>query len=263
MVKNDSNKSEITFIREEASMLTPRVLACQEEMQVSSGFGSSVYPLTDALITDYIPFVKSLIRAYVNDVNKYDTDSLLSIALEAFLLAIRKYSPDSGAFINFATIVIKRRLINDVTKQNERVKRETSISALKTVNKDGDEVSYEIPDERTPWDDSLKWEIEAIKTEAKQYGIEFLKLNKYSPKTVKTKSECFAAVKRLIHNDKLMRTMRRTSLLPLKELCAETGINRKTLERHRQYILVVSLVCTDDYSYLQSWLRLREYGVLP
>lgn len=255
----------LAYNREKASMLTSRVLACQAEIHAAVVMHKSVsaYPLTNAFITDYIPFIKSLIGTYINDVNKYDMDSLLSIASEAFLFAISKYSSDNGAFINFAAVVIKRRLINEVSKQNARLRREISLGAMASTDSDGNEVAYEIADERTPLDNPLKWEIEAIKTEAKQYGINFFKLSKYSPKAEKTKLECFAAVKYLIHNDKLLQVMRQKSLLPLKELCETTGISRKTLERHRQYIIVVALVGTDDYPYLQSWLSLRKYGVLP
>ncbi|GHU99999.1 hypothetical protein FACS1894211_06430 [Clostridia bacterium] len=70
-------------------------------------------------------------------------------------------------------------------------------------------------------------------------------------------------MKSLIHNDGLLQAFRRKSTLPLKELCELTGVERKTLERHRQYILTVTLICTDDYPYLQEWLALRKYGVLP
>lgn len=255
-------QEESSCSREEASRLSSRVLACQKEM-LSLGKANSSYPLTDSLISDYLPFIKSLIRTYVLNYKKYDFDSFVSVSTEAFFYAIKKYSQDSGVFICFAALVIKRRLLNEVAAQNTKSGREVNFSTFTTVDDDGNEKPFDIPDDKTPWNNPLKWEIDAIKTESLQYGIDFFKLNRYSPKSQKTKFACFAAVKYLIHSDGLLRDMRRKSFLPLNELCEATGIARKTLERHRQYIMVVALIGTDDYPYLQSWLDLKKYGVLP
>lgn len=264
MKSNTSQNNDITFAREEASRLTSRVLACQTEIEsVLSQGAVSAYPLTDSFIADYLPFVKSLIATYVNNYKKYDTNNLESIAIEAFLFSIKKYAPEKGPFINFAALVIKRKLLNEVSTQNARIKNEINLSSLATTDNDGNEMAYELTDDHTAFDNPLKWEIEAIKTESLQFGIDFFKLNMYSPKTQKTKLNCSEAIRYLVHSDELLQLMRRKSVLPLKELCEATSLDRKMMERHRQYIIVVTLIASDDYPYLQSWLALRKYGVLP
>jgi len=265
MKSNTYRNNDITFTREEASTLTSRVLACRAEIEAVevSQEAISAHPLTDTFIADYLPFVKSIITAYINNYKNYDTNNLESIAVEAFLFSIKKYAPENGPFINFAALVIKRKLLNEVSAQNARIKKEIILSAMATTDNEGNETAYEIPDNQTAFDNPLKWEIEAIKTDSLQFGIDFFRLGKYSPKAQKTQLDCFEAVRYLIHSDELLQLLRRKSVLPLKELCEATSLDRKMMERHRQYIIVVTLIASDDYPYLQSWLALRKYGVLP
>lgn len=259
---NHDKLGELPCSREKVSMLSSRVLDCQKEIAASKN-GGNCFPLTDSFIADYLPFVKSLVRTYVKNIKKYDFDSLVSIASEAFWYTIKVFSPEKGAFVCFAAVVIKRRLLNEVSSQNSTTKREVVFSDLAVVGDEGNEAPFDVSDGRSPCDNPLKWEIEAIRAESLQYGIDYFRLKDCSPKAKKTKLACFAAVKHLIHSDELLQSMRRKSALPLKELNEATGVDRKTLERHRQYIMVVALIGTDDYPYLQSWLSLREYGVLP
>jgi len=51
--------------------------------------------------------------------------------------------------------------------------------------------------------------------------------------------------------------MRRSGSLPVQELAARLNVNRKVIERHRQYIVVAALIASDDYPYMQERIGLK------
>jgi len=215
----------------------------------------------NSLISEYTPFLRALIGNIILKPRIYGENELLSAAAEAFWEAIRMYNPDKGHFINIAKLVVKRKLLNLARKEGVRLAREVSFSGLSHTGKDGEDIEFDPPDDKPGTDNPLRWEIEAIEAESLAYGIDFMRLADYSPKAEKTKEVCFAVVRFLKGREDLLAEMRKTCGLPLKKICDEMGADRKTLERHRQYIIVVTLIAVNDYPCLAGWLNLRGKGV--
>ena len=213
----------------------------------------------NSLIAEYTPFLRASVRKYISGRDEYLFNDMFSIAQEAFLEAVKAYDQSKGHFIVFAGLVIKRRILNGLTEARRREGRETAFSALSARGKDGEEIEFDPPDERAQsFDNPYKWEIEAIKQEVCAYGIDFMKLAKYSPSAGKTKEACLSAVKYISGQQRLLSEMRRSGELPCKIICEATGIHRKTVERHRQYIIVVTVIAAGGYPYLSEWIGLRR-----
>jgi len=215
----------------------------------------------NSLILEYTPFLRALIGKIILSPKAYGENELFSVASEAFWEAIKVYDCQRGHFINIASLVVKRRLLNLARDEKVRLTKEVGFSALAQVGKDGAEIEFDLPDPKSVTDNPLRYEIEAIKAESFAYGIDFMRLAEYSPKAEKTKSVCFSVVRFLKSREDVLAEMRKTCALPLKKICDGTGADRKTLERHRHYIVVVTLIAANDYPFLAGWLNLRGQGV--
>ena len=73
----------------------------------------------DALIADYMPFIRSETAKYLKRQPEPEDDEL-SIAMFAFYEAIRNYSPIKGAFFRFAALQIRSRLIDNYRKERRK-----------------------------------------------------------------------------------------------------------------------------------------------
>jgi RNA polymerase sigma factor len=109
-------------------------------------------------------------------------------------------------------------------------------------------------------DNPLKYEIESITAEAEGFGINLMRLGEYAPKAEKTKAACFNAVRYLTTQATLVSSMRMTSELPIKKIVEATGIARKIIERHRQWIVVVTIVATGGYERMAEWIGVKSSG---
>ena len=207
-----------------------------------------------------------ILKCASSSVHRYVTksDDEWSIALSAFVQAVREYSIEKGHFMSFAQLIIKRKLIDYVRTQS---KYHTEI----LVDPADFECSPEEDEEdvgmkaavakaiRHQPDDSLKLEIEAANQAFSAYGFSFFDLTACSPKAEKTKKACAKAVAFVIHHPLLVSEMKKSKLLSIKIIQENTDIPRKILERHRKYILAAVEIMTGDYPFLVGYLQyIRE-----
>ena len=213
--------------------------------------------LAEELIIEYTPFLKAVIRKYIVYINSYDFDDLFSVAMQAFNEAIKVYDSGKGYFISFAQLVVKRRLYNYCQK-NQKTKKEIPISSLKHNGEDEND-QYQIADNNAVYfDNPIRLEIEAIKAECLQFNIDFIKLEKYSPKAAKTKEVCQKAANEVLADKNLILYLKKNNMLPIKDICQRLKVSRKIIERHRQYIIAVIIIASGDYPCLSGYLNLKE-----
>ena len=81
----------------------------------------------DALIADYMPFIKSETAKIMKQQPDQSSDEL-SIAMLAFYESIRSYSRLRGSFLRFASMQIKNRLI-DYYRKEKRNRGRISLNA--------------------------------------------------------------------------------------------------------------------------------------
>ncbi|MEG1027821.1 MAG: RNA polymerase subunit sigma, partial [Oscillospiraceae bacterium] len=74
-------------------------------------------------------------------------------------------------------------------------------------------------------------------------------------KSEKTKSRCAKAIKFLLNDTFLIKRMRKTHTLPIKNIEINSDVPRKVLERHRKYIIAAVEIISGDYPCLAEYLR--------
>ncbi len=191
------------------------------------------------------------------------SDDEWSIALAAFTEAVRKYSSDKGSFINFAELVIRRRII-DYIRSKSRFMPEIVVKPSIFDSETEDEHDYAMQSEIakkvvSEEDNALKMEIHLINEIFEEYGFSFMDLTEYSPKAGKTKKACAKAIVFMIKNPILVSEMKIKKQLPLNLIEKSTKIPRKLLERHRKYIIAAVEIMTGDFPYLSDYMAyIRE-----
>ncbi len=185
-------------------------------------------------------------------------DDEYSIALDAFSEAITSYDSAKGPFLPFASLIIRRRLI-DYLKSNRHRNHEIAVDPFlltgeRTVENDDDGASQRIPIPITTEDRTLHWEILCLKDALEAAGITFSDLEGSSPKAAKTKRACAQAIVHILKNPLLLSQVQSQRMLPLKQIETDLKIPRKMLEPHRKYIIAAVEIMIGDYPLLAEYL---------
>ncbi|HNZ83502.1 MAG TPA: RNA polymerase sigma-I factor [Sedimentibacter sp.] len=210
------------------------------------------------LIAQYENFMlkcaSSAARRYISK-----SDDEWSIALSAFTEAIENYSAGKGSFLNFAELVIRRRMI-DFMRSKSRYAHEISVNPSLFDTDSQDEEEYSMQSEivkkvSIAEDNSTKMEIALINEIFSDYGFSFMDLVQCSPKSQKTKRSCAKAVAYLIKNPIIINEIKIRKQLPLNIIEKSTKVPRKMLERHRKYIIAAVEIMSGDFPNLAGYLE--------
>ncbi|MBR3033919.1 MAG: RNA polymerase subunit sigma [Firmicutes bacterium] len=198
-------------------------------------------------LNNLIETQKSWILKVCSDVtHRYitDSDDEWSTALLAFHEAVQSYDESKGTFLAFASVVIRRRLLDDIRSQ-WRHKGEIHVLPGELE---------EEPDRSIDTAQAAREEITAAQAILKPYGFSFFDLAESSPKAEKTKAACCSAVIALLKDGELLEKMRKNKALPMKELEKASGVARKILDRHRRYIIAAAEILSGEYPVLAEYL---------
>jgi RNA polymerase sigma factor len=189
-------------------------------------------------------------------------DDEFSVALMAVDEAIDRFDPARGRrFLAFAERVIRRRLID-----HGRLKAppETPLSALTVEDDEGN--SY-VPalgrralELATAADESAARheEILCYALRLREFGLGLEELVEVSPRHADARRDA-VAIGRLVAADPALRAyLYEHRALPLKALEARVRATRKTIERHRKYIIAVALVSPSEFPHLYEYLKVHE-----
>ena len=213
--------------------------------------------IMNKLIIQYENFIlrcaSSASRSYISK-----SDDEWSIALSAFTEAIKNYSAAKGSFLNFAELVIRRRII-DFIRSKSRYALEVSVnpSLFNTDIQNEDEyfMQSEIAQKVSIVEDnSIKMEITLVNEVFSEYGFSFMDLTECSPKSEKTKRSCAKVVAYLIRNPILTSEIKIKKQLPLNIIEKNTRVPRKLLERHRKYIIAAVEIMSGDFPNLAGYM---------
>lgn len=195
-------------------------------------------------------------------ISKFDDE--WSIALIAFSEAINDYSLEKGSFYGFAKLVIHRKLIDYIRKQDKHKNEilvDPSIFDSDSYKDENDGGMKESISKKMVFtvNHSLKYEIEAVNQVFSGYGFTFFDLAKCSPKAEKTKKACASAIDFILNDVKIINEMKQSKLLPILIIEKKKKIPRKLLERHRKYIIAAVEILSGEYPYLAEYMRtIRE-----
>jgi RNA polymerase sigma factor len=188
------------------------------------------------------------------------SDDLSSLGLEAFHEAILSFEHKKGSnFFSFATLVIRRRAI-------DHIRREKKISATSFDDRESEnglaegvyaENSVSLRHFRET--NELEYRREEIfhyQEQLAKYGIDFSQLPDHSPKHDDARKTAISIAKIIIEHKQLKDYLLEKKRLPIQELLNIVSVSRKTVERHRIYIIAITVLLMEDYQYLHQYLNL-------
>lgn len=210
------------------------------------------------LVEDYKPFIASCVEKVTGRYVRYGEDDELSIALIAFVEAIKSFDGTKGNFLSFAQNVIKRRLIDYFRKE----KRHANVIPLNEYFNEDDEEEKDLSVTQAldiysakEVSEYRRLELEELKYELKQWDISFFELAEVSPKHNSTRKIYSEIIRFLQSQPELVRLIRTKRYLPIAEIEKFTRIHRKKIERGRKYIIAVILITTGDYHYIRDYIN--------
>ncbi len=218
----------------------------------------------DALIRQYMPFIRSE-AAKAMGRPCTDQDDEYSIAMMAFYEAIGGYAPERGAFLPYAAMLIRSRIIDH---QRKEARHRGHLSLHEQADEDAPALVDTLADPSDPYRD--RTELEATQQEIAElaavmagFGVSFADVAENAPRQDRTLAACGRAVRYAAGDPELLQTLLKTKKLPLAQLAAGSGVERKTLERHRKYVLVMLLIQTNGYEIIRGHIRhvLQKGGI--
>lgn len=211
----------------------------------------------DELIAGYMNFIRSETAKFTHDGSWDKREDELSIAMFAFYEAIQGYEKGRGTFLSYAAAAIRNRLI-DYYRSEERHKGNISYDAP-MGDEDGKNLSDLLSDNGEgmgEWTvrEATKEELEDFGKNLKEYGVTLTQVAENCPKQDRTLNACHQALWAAKERPELIEHFVKGKRLPLAELTAASGVSRKTLERHRVYLVAILLAYTNGYEIIRGHL---------
>lgn len=230
-----------------------------ERLQAAAADDREMEQLIEESAASILKIASKVCRRYITS-----SDDEWSVALAAFLEAVRGYQPERGGFWPYAEKVIRSRLVDYYRGQ---ARYGVEIPATPEVFASGpleDSPQPALQAAVTPRiaaadPTDLRLEIEAANQVFAGYGFSFFDLADCSPKAGKTKTACAKAVACLLKNPLLLCDLRSSKQLPIKAIEKNSKVPRKILDRHRKYIIAAAEILSGEYPGLAEYMRfIRE-----
>lgn len=209
----------------------------------------------DALVRQYLPFIRGE-AAKVLRRGVHDSDDELSIAMIAFHEAVLSYERLRGAFLPFAAKAIRNRII-DYQRRELRHTGQRSLSEREAG--DDRELGEKLDLGTDPIGDhtdrtAARQEIAHFALGLSEFGLTLTDIADNCPKQARTLAACHRALAHAKQNPQLLEQTVRSKKLPITQLAAGSGVERKTLERHRKYMMALMLAYTNGFEIIRGHL---------
>lgn len=227
--------------------IVDQVLAAQRDAEAA-----------DDLIRQYLPFIKAETARFTHRIPVEGRDDELSIAMLAFHEAAMAYEKGRGAFLPLAARAIRNRLI-DFSRREER---HSGLAALDqpTGGEDGRTLLEQLDSGRDDIGERMhrtaaREEILDFARDLAQYGLKLTDIADNCPRQERTLSACHRALAYAKAHPELLTALTAAKKLPLAALTEGSGVERKTLERHRKYMVALLLAYTNGFEIIRGHLR--------
>ena len=220
---------------------------------VSAARGDSL--AADELVRQYLPFIRAeAARAVRRGVSESDDE--LSIAMMAFHEAVLAYERLRGAFLPFAARVIRSRIID---YQRRELRHRGVLSLHERGQEDDRELAQTLDTGTDPIADhtertAARQEIAHFALGLSEFGLTLTDIADNCPKQERTLRACHRALDHAKTDPALLEQTVRTKKLPITQLAAAAGVERKTLERHRKYMMALLLAYTNGFEIIRGHL---------
>lgn len=212
----------------------------------------------DSLIGQYMPFILSEASRYAGRPLKKGIDDEVSIAMIAFHEAIRSYTRSRGAFIAYAGLLIRSRLIDFTRKE---VRHQQIVSLDEPAEESGKKTRMDLLEDKANTTQSAqnrkatREEITELNQKMKEYGLSLKDVALHCPKQERTLQACGKLVAVLKEHPELLDQFLKTKKLPVRELVRYSKIEKKTIERHRKYIMALFLIYSNGFEMIRGHLK--------
>lgn len=214
----------------------------------------------ERIIGDYKPFIIKTVSEVTGKFVDINNSDELGIAMLAFSEALDCYDRDKyGSFISLARLVIKRRVIDHLRKC-KTLSREINFSELENSDEG---MSFEdrfscnsIIDSQDRFE--RRYEIMKFNKILQEFKITLGDLVRNSPSHHDTKLLCVRISRKILGQEELKKAFFDKKILPIKELVELCGISRKTVERHRKYIIAISIILSGEFENIREYIRSIE-----
>jgi RNA polymerase sigma factor len=212
----------------------------------------------DVLIREYQPFIKKETYKALGHLPIEGKDDELGIAMFAFYEAIESYESTKGAFLPFAALLIRRKIV-DWQRTQRRHGKTLSLDSPPPGREDGT-LAEGIPDTTDAFAfsaerNATQQEIRELTLQLRQYGLTLADVAENSPKQQRSLKACQQALAYARENPGIIDLLLKTGKLPMNELTAGSGVPRKTLERHRKYLMTLLIIHSNGYELIRGHLK--------
>lgn len=212
--------------------------------------------MNDLLIA-FTPFMKKT-ASFVCNRFIDESDEEFGVAMVGFHEAVLKYElEDRTSLQTFAHLIIKRRLI-------DHIRKETAVNKniILTID-DRDKTTHDyVFDESSIFTYSAEQqaaerreEMEEYGSLLKEYGLSFRELAEVSPKHADSRKTAFQIAQIIAETPEFYKHLTDNKRLPIKQLIDIVEVSRKTIERHRKYIIAVTLLLNHDFTYIREYVK--------
>lgn len=212
--------------------------------------------IADSLISEYLPFIKSE-ASKVSKRHITDSDDELSIGMIGFHEAIKSYEVEKGNFISYASIIIKNKIIDFYRKESRHFGHD---SLEKEIKQEDLTLKETLEDEKNHFEErdnlyDTKNEIMELTEVLRSFGLDLTDISDNTPKQERTLQSCRDVVNFVIDNPIILEEIAKSGKLPIKLLSSKTKVSKKTIERHRKYILAVTIIQTNGFENIRNHLK--------
>ena len=207
-----------------------------------------------------MPYVKSETAKFLKRIPREGHDDELNIDMFAFYESILSYRQEKGAFLRFASTGIRNRLIDYYRKEK---RHQGLVSLEQPIDSEGEDSRTLMDHIDTGRDEAAelaeqsaaKEEILHFSAQLASFGLSLGDIADSCPRQDRTLAACQKALAFAIEYPELLDQLVQTKKLPLAQLCAGAGVERKTLERHRKYMIAILLAYTNGFEIIRGHLR--------
>lgn len=212
----------------------------------------------DEFVREYLPFIKSETAKLLKRVPIDGQDDELGIAMFAFYEAMMAYSKEKGSFLKLAAIAIHNRII-DFWRREQRHAKVVSLNQPVGSDEEGRTLMEQLDsgqDEIAKWQDrrAAREEIMEFAEQLSLFGLRLTDVADNCPKQRRTMAACHRVLAFAGKNPVILEQLLSTRKLPIGSLAKGTGVDRKTLERHRKYLVAILLAFTNGFEVIRGHL---------
>lgn len=215
--------------------------------------------LSDLLFV-FTPFIKKT-ASFICKRPIDEHDEEFSIAMNGFHEAVMAFDSSKDASIQtFAHLIIKRRMVDFIRKEatrNEKVllmqaSEEEAATSEQHFLLDKQSINTYIEEQRTA---TRREELIRYGELLVAFNLSFEQLTIVAPKHADARKTAFQIAQIVAETEEFYNHLMKTKQLPLKEIEAIVEVSRKTLDRHRKYIIAVTLLLNSDFVYIKEYVK--------